>query len=88
MLICQSIHINIYKFSTDFEEILEELDDILKDASFLGIDGEFTGLNSGPDAGAFDTPTQYYTKLRAGSMDFLLVQFGLSVFTFDTKTNK
>ncbi|XP_053972981.1 poly(A)-specific ribonuclease PARN-like [Hylaeus volcanicus] len=72
----------------NFQEVLTELDEILKDASFLGIDGEFTGLNSGPDAGAFDTPTQYYTKLRAGSMDFLLVQFGLSVFTFDTQTQK
>ncbi|XP_076623597.1 poly(A)-specific ribonuclease PARN isoform X2 [Colletes latitarsis] len=76
------------KFSTDFLEVLTELDDILKTASFLGIDGEFTGLNSGPDAGVFDTPAQYYAKLRAGSMDFLLVQLGLSVFTFDTETQK
>ena len=73
---------------SNFQEVLTELDDILKNATFLGIDGEFTGLNSGPDAGAFDTPAQYYTKLRAGSMDFLLVQFGLSVFTFDTQTQK
>lgn len=73
---------------TDFQEVLAELDDILKNASFLGIDGEFTGLNSGPDAGAFDTPAQYYAKLRAGSMDFLLIQFGLSVFTFNKETNK
>ncbi|XP_076228203.1 poly(A)-specific ribonuclease PARN isoform X3 [Nomia melanderi] len=72
----------------NFQEILSELDDVLKNASFLAIDGEFTGLNSGPDAGAFDIPAQYYTKLRAGSMDFLLIQFGLSVFTFDTHTRK
>ncbi|XP_029035612.1 poly(A)-specific ribonuclease PARN-like isoform X4 [Osmia bicornis bicornis] len=74
--------------SSNFQEVLAELDDILKNASFLGIDGEFTGLNSGPDAGAFDTPAQYYAKLRAGSMDFLLIQFGLSVFTFNKETNK
>ncbi|XP_076653140.1 poly(A)-specific ribonuclease PARN isoform X2 [Halictus rubicundus] len=72
----------------NFQEILSELDDVIKHASFLAIDGEFTGLNSGPDAGAFDVPAQYYAKLRAGSMDFLLVQFGLSVFTFDTDTRK
>ncbi|XP_076298678.1 poly(A)-specific ribonuclease PARN isoform X2 [Lasioglossum baleicum] len=72
----------------NFQEVLSELDDVIKDASFLAIDGEFTGLNSGPDAGAFDVPAQYYAKLRAGSMDFLLVQFGLSVFTFDTDTRK
>lgn len=74
--------------SSNFQEVLLELDDVLENATFLGIDGEFTGLNSGHDAGAFDTPAQYYSKLRARSMDFLLVQFGLSVFTFNTKTQK
>ncbi|KAG7212022.1 hypothetical protein KM043_011217 [Ampulex compressa] len=73
---------------TNFQEVLAELDDILDNATFLSIDGEFTGLNSGPDASAFDTPAQYYAKLRSGSMDFLLVQFGLSVFTYNDKTNK
>jgi poly(A)-specific ribonuclease len=72
----------------DFQEILTELDDVLKDATFLAIDGEFTGLNSGPEGNAYDTPSQYYAKLRTGSMDFLLVQFGLSVFTYNSKTNK
>lgn len=75
-------------FFLDFQEVLAELDEVLKDASFLGIDGEFTGLNSGPDAKPFDTPAQYYQKLKVGSMDFLLVQFGLSVFTYDVKNNK
>ncbi|CAK9803923.1 Poly(A)-specific ribonuclease PARN [Anthophora plagiata] len=74
--------------SSNFQEVLVELDDVLKNATFLAIDGEFTGLNSGPDAAAFDTPAQYYAKLRTGSMDFLLIQFGLSVFTFSTETQK
>lgn len=73
---------------TDFQQVLSELDQVLKDATFLAIDGEFTGLNSGPDAKPFDTPSQYYQKLKSGSMDFLLVQFGLSAFTFDVQTNK
>jgi len=68
--------------------VLSELDSIIQNATFLSIDGEFTGLNSGPDAGPFDTPAQYYAKLRAGSMDFLLVQFGLSIFTYDSQTDK
>lgn len=72
----------------DFQDVLAELDDILKKATFLAIDGEFTGLNSGPDANAYDTPAQYYAKLRSGSMDFLLVQFGLAVFTFNSENNK
>ncbi|XP_017755530.1 PREDICTED: poly(A)-specific ribonuclease PARN-like isoform X2 [Eufriesea mexicana] len=72
--------------SSNFQEVLEELDVILKNATFLGIDGEFTGLNL-IDVNVFDTPTEYYTKLRK-SMDFLLIEFGLSVFTFDTETQK
>ncbi|XP_018310858.1 poly(A)-specific ribonuclease PARN isoform X2 [Mycetomoellerius zeteki] len=74
--------------SSNFQDVLSELESVIKDATFLSIDGEFTGLNSGPDAGPFDTPAQYYSKLRAGSMDFLLVQFGLSVFTYNSNTNK
>ncbi|CAG5088781.1 Similar to PARN: Poly(A)-specific ribonuclease PARN (Bos taurus) [Cotesia congregata] len=73
---------------SNFQQVLSELDQVLKDATFLAIDGEFTGLNSGPDAKPFDTPSQYYQKLKSGSMDFLLVQFGLSAFTFDVQTNK
>lgn len=78
----------VSKIFTDFQEVLVELDEVIKSATFLAIDGEFTGLNSGPDAGAFDTPAQYYANLRSGSMDFLLIQFGLSVFTFNTQTQK
>ncbi|KAK0096480.1 hypothetical protein PV326_005374 [Microctonus aethiopoides] len=73
---------------TNFQEVLKELDEVLKNATFLSIDGEFTGLNSGPDAKPFDTPAQYYNKLKYGSMDFLFVQFGLSVFTYDEKIEK
>lgn len=72
----------------NFQDVLSELDSIIQNATFLSIDGEFTGLNSGPDAGPFDTPAQYYAKLRTGSMDFLLVQFGLSIFTHDSQTDK
>ncbi|CAD1472657.1 unnamed protein product, partial [Heterotrigona itama] len=72
----------------DFQEVFAELNEVIENATFISIDGEFTGLNSGPDAGAFDTPAQYYAKLRSGSMDFLLVQFGLSIFTFNTETQK
>lgn len=75
-------------FFKDFQEVLKELEGVLENASFICIDGEFTGLNSGPDASALDTPAQYYCKIRAGSMDFILVQFGLAVFTYNQETNK
>lgn len=73
---------------SNFQTVLTELDDVLKKATFLAIDGEFTGLNSGLDARPFDTPSQYYDKIRSGSMNFLLIQFGLSVFTYDETINK
>ncbi|XP_012289012.1 poly(A)-specific ribonuclease PARN isoform X2 [Orussus abietinus] len=71
--------------SENFQEVLDELDTVLPDAAFLAIDGEFTGLIAGPAANAFNTPKQYYDSIRSGSMDFLLVQLGLSVFTYDTE---
>ncbi|XP_017879496.1 poly(A)-specific ribonuclease PARN-like isoform X2 [Ceratina calcarata] len=74
--------------SSNFQEVLEELEEVLKGSTFLAIDGEFTGLNSEAIVGIYDTPAQYYSKLRAGSMDFLLVQFGLAVFTYDDKTQR
>ncbi|XP_044015716.1 poly(A)-specific ribonuclease PARN-like isoform X1 [Aphidius gifuensis] len=73
---------------SNFQTVLTELDEVLSNATFLAIDGEFTGLTSGLDAKPFDTPSQYYEKLSSGSMDFLLIQFGLSVFTYDEKMKK
>lgn len=73
---------------TDFQKVLQELDQVLNNASFLAIDSEFTGLSNGPDANAFDTPAQYYAKVRSGSVDFLLVQFGLSIFTYKKTTHR
>lgn len=34
----------------------------------------------------FDTVTEYYTKFRTGSKDHLLIQLGLSIFTYDDDT--
>ncbi|XP_021925751.1 poly(A)-specific ribonuclease PARN-like isoform X2 [Zootermopsis nevadensis] len=72
----------------NFREVLLKLERILPAAEFLAIDGEFTGLHTGQDVNAFDTPSQYYSKLRSGSMDFLLVQFGLCAFSYDKENDK
>ena len=76
-------------FFTDFREVLAELENAISSSDFLAIDGEFTGLHSaGQDVNAFDTPSQYYTKLRSSCMDYLLVQFGLCIFKYDEKNRK
>ncbi|KAJ4442955.1 hypothetical protein ANN_04553 [Periplaneta americana] len=72
----------------DFREVVAELDSVIPAAQFLAIDGEFTGLHTGQDVNAFDTPAQYYSKLRSGGMDFLLVQFGLCAFSYDEENDK
>lgn len=59
----------------------------LKDAAFLSIDTEFTGLQNGADFRpvALDTPHERYKKVREGSMKFLVIQFGLCIFSYDKK---
>lgn len=73
---------------SNFEEVFPDIVKEIENASFLCIDGEFTGLNNGHIVNAFDTPAESYLKIRAGSMDFLFIQFGLSIFTQDDKTGR
>jgi len=72
----------------DFREVILELERVIPAAQFLAIDGEFTGLHAGQDVNAFDTPSSYYSKLRSGWMDFLLVQFGLCAFSYDKENDR
>ncbi|KAJ8669286.1 hypothetical protein QAD02_000545 [Eretmocerus hayati] len=73
---------------SNYQEVLIELDEVLKHATFLSIDSEFTGLFTRSAACPLDSPAQYYAKLRSESMNFLLIQLGLSSFTHDRATNK
>ncbi|GLH08416.1 Poly(A)-specific ribonuclease PARN [Gryllus bimaculatus] len=72
----------------NFGEIIPELENDITSSHFLAIDGEFTGLHTGQDFNAFDTPQQYYAKLRSGGMDFLLVQLGLCTFRYNKDTGQ
>jgi len=69
----------------NFESVLKGLDEDLKSSSFLAIDTEFTGLEDDVRSTGLDTPAERYHKLREGSMKFLVVQFGLSIFTYDNE---
>lgn len=72
----------------DFETVLKGLDDDLKNSTFLAIDTEFTGLEDDVRLSALDTPSERYNKIREGSMRFMVVQLGLSIFTFDKKAKQ
>lgn len=67
----------------NFKETLPLVEKSIKAADFLVIDCEFTGLLNGRDPTIFDTPSEYYSRLLAGSAEFMLVQFGLCAFHWD-----
>lgn len=62
--------------------------DAISGSDFIAIDGEFTGLRNGADVTVYDTPAQYYAKLRDGSLDFLLIQVGICTFKYDESKKK
>ena len=73
----------------DFQSVLDTLDEILGEATFVSIDTEFTGLQEGEARmSPMDRPEERYKFLREGSRNFLLIQFGLCVFTYDRLTKK
>lgn len=74
----------------DFKEVLPEIEEAIKQCAFIAIDTEFTGLTSGlgSSVNPFDTPAEYYYKLRNGSLDFLIVQFGLATFIYNEEEKK
>ena len=61
----------------NFAEKLPEIEKAIKDASFIAIDGEFTGLHDDTyKQSSLDTPAERYAKSRNSVRKFLLVQFG------------
>ncbi|KAK6170289.1 hypothetical protein SNE40_018712 [Patella caerulea] len=75
---------------TNFNELLDDISNAIKQASFIAFDAEFTGLEDTKQGHAlpFDTPEERYTKLRKGSLDFLVLQFGLCTFKYDNKKKR
>ncbi|KAL8623603.1 hypothetical protein ACOMHN_037690 [Nucella lapillus] len=73
---------------SNFTEKLDDVAEAISQASFLAIDGEFTGLDKPgySHTNPFDTPQERYMKLRKGSLDFLLVQVGVCAFKFQEET--
>ena len=69
-----------------FHESLSVVSEAIDSASFLAIDAEFSGLNvKWGVQNSFDTPQERYLKLKEGSKDFIIIQFGLCTFAWDNK---
>uniref|UniRef100_A0A1B6C3M0 Poly(A)-specific ribonuclease RNA-binding domain-containing protein n=1 Tax=Clastoptera arizonana TaxID=38151 RepID=A0A1B6C3M0_9HEMI len=67
----------------NFESVLPEIQSAIDTATFLSIDTEFTGLSNEVERPSFDNTAERYEKIRAKSLEFLLVQLGLAIFTYD-----
>lgn len=74
----------IFVVFLDFKLTLPLVEESINKADFLVIDAEFTGLINGRDVSIFDSPADYYYRLMQGSSDFLLIQFGLCAFRWDS----
>ena len=67
----------------NFREVYDHVEKTISDATFIAIDGEFSGVtNSMYNYTNYDAPEERYHKLRHNASDFLLMQFGKSI-TFD-----
>ncbi|XP_074647270.1 poly(A)-specific ribonuclease PARN-like isoform X2 [Tubulanus polymorphus] len=75
--------------TVDFIEVLPKVYEAIDECLFMTFDGEFTGLNNGmSNINLYDTTEERYKKLRHGAMDFLLCQFGLCTFTYNSTLKK
>lgn len=74
----------------NFEEKYPEIECRLRNAVFIAVDTEFTGLLSGPEfkPSLFDTGSERYDKLSQGIERFLIMQVGITTFRFIEDENK
>ncbi|RWS08940.1 poly(A)-specific ribonuclease PARN-like isoform X1 [Dinothrombium tinctorium] len=64
----------------NFVENFSEIQTVIKECDFIAFDTELSGLTKDRLNGLFDTIDERYAKMKCNSMDFLLIQFGLSCF--------
>nr|CAB3264978.1 poly(A)-specific ribonuclease PARN [Phallusia mammillata] len=73
----------------NFRQTLPLVKQAIKEASFIAIDGEFTGLSNGSfNTTAYDSPPQRYLKLHSNTHNFLLIQFGMCAFRWSDESQK
>lgn len=75
--------------STNFEAQKKAILDDIENADLLSIDTELTGLflPGEPRSLPTDSVSTTYSRMRQSCMQFALVQFGITTFTFDSQTS-
>ncbi|KAG9294617.1 hypothetical protein G9A89_008096 [Geosiphon pyriformis] len=72
----------------NFQELLPTIEKAIKEADFIALDTELTGLNDRIEQiKIFDDPQSRFTKVRTGATKFLIIQFGLCTFTYSEADN-
>ena len=71
----------------NFLEYYQEVIEQIKDCSFIAFDTEFSGLlDDGFREAYLDVPSERYEKLRNGTQQFVIMQFGICLFKKITAT--
>ena len=74
---------------SNFLQSIPIISEAIEGASFLAMDGEFSGLNTQWKLeNSIDTPQERYAKVRSGCKDFILIQFGLCAFSWDNEAKQ
>ncbi|KAF4529283.1 hypothetical protein B566_EDAN017713, partial [Ephemera danica] len=73
---------------SNFEASIEALENSLKNAVFVALDSEFSGIRSvGGKPSLFDSNEERYVKMKSHISGFSIIQYGLSAFQYDAATN-
>ena len=73
----------------NFKEAFELLSEKISAADFISIDAEFSGLSTikGPRF-SYNTLTEEYARMKTGSDQFLILQYGICLFTWNSNEEK
>ena len=73
---------------SNFRDILPVISEAIESSSFISIDVEFSGLTSKKRENAMDTCNERYQKLVSGIKDFMIMQFGICTFSWDSENQQ
>ncbi|XP_060523091.1 poly(A)-specific ribonuclease PARN-like [Cylas formicarius] len=74
---------------SNFEQLLPEIEKAINGCSFLSVDCELTGLKVAlNNINAFDSPEQYYKKITRDCKEFLVIQYGITLFRYEKGENR
>jgi len=73
----------------NFKEAFKLLEEKISTADFISIDAEFSGLSTikGQRA-SYNTLKEDYIRMKTGSDQFLILQYGICLFTWDSNEKK